>query len=145
MGSSDHASKTLHVFVSSPGDVLEEREKARQVLLQLQHVYGARLRLEAVLWEDLPLGANASFQEGIDLLLSEKYGVEIAVFIIWSRLGSPLGPPLRADGTAYRSGTEREFELMLEARLRSERNRPHILAYVRTDDESFNHILDAKQ
>lgn len=145
MGSSDHPRNTLQVFISSPGDVAEEREKARQVLVQLQHVYGSRLRLAPILWEDLPLGANASFQQGIDLLLSETYRVEIAVFIIWSRLGSPLGPPPRADGTAYRSGTEREFELMLEARVRSERNRPHILAYVRVDDESFNQVLDANK
>jgi WD40 repeat protein len=137
--------KTLDIFISSPGDVREEREKARQVIEQLQHSYGSRVALKALLWEDLPLGADASFQQGIDLLLSEKYNVEIAIFVVWSRIGSPPGPPLRSDGTQYRSGTEREFEFMLEARRRNGGKRPHILAYSRSDDESFNQVLDARK
>ena len=69
-----------------------------------------------MLWEDLPLQVDASFQDGIDLVLSSD-GVDIAVFILWSRLGSPIGGVARRrDGTEYRSGTEREFDLMLAAR-----------------------------
>ena len=137
--------KTLHIFISSPGDVEEERAKARQVIEQLQTAYTADLVLKPIFWEDLPLGADASFQAGIDLLLSERYTVEIAIFIIWSRLGSPLGPPHRPDGSAYRSGTEREFDFMLEARRRSGGKRPHILAYSRRDEDGFTAALAARK
>lgn len=44
----------------------------------------------------------------------------------------------------YRSGTEREFDLMLEAR-RQSGVAPHVLAYVRRDDESFYAALDARK
>lgn len=135
--------KPIRIFISSPGDVTEEREKAKQIITELQRRYADQTKLEAVFWEDLPLGATASFQEGIDLLLNDQKGVDIAVFIIWSRLGTPLGATLtRPDGTPYRSGTEREFELMLEARKRSGGRRPHILAYVREDERGFKQRLN---
>jgi WD40 repeat protein len=129
---------SLRIFISSPGDVSEERDKARQVIAGLQRQIGDDLVLNPVLWEELPLGADASFQQGIDLVLSAEEGIDVAVFILWSRLGSPLGPAvLRADGSPYRSGTEREFALMLEARRQSGGSRPHLLAYVRQDDVGF--------
>ncbi|MDQ0290552.1 nSTAND1 domain-containing NTPase [Oligosphaera ethanolica] len=149
--------KTIRIFISSPGDVAVERDKARKVVEGLQKRYAGRLRLETVLWEDLPLGADKSFQAGIDqaiagtessfqksvdLLLSEKHCVDIAVFILWSRLGSPLGAAIRKpDGTPYRSGTEREFDLMLAARALSPDNLPEILVYVRQDDRRFKAAL----
>ena len=107
--------KTIRIFISSPGDVSEERDRARQVVEQFQRRYAGQLKLVPVLWEDLPLQADMSFQQGIDLVLSEEQGIDIAVFILWSRLGSPLGALTRKpDGSAYRSGTEREFDLMLQ-------------------------------
>jgi WD40 repeat protein len=133
--------KTIRIFISSPGDVNEERVKARQVIEQLKRIYSSRVDLQAILWEDLPLGVDASFQQGIDLILSGQFCVDIAVFILWSRLGTPLGPPPRRDGAPYRSGTEREFDLMMEARRQSEGKHPHIIAYQRMDDESFHRIL----
>ena len=136
--------KTIRVFISSPGDVAEERKRAREVLDQLQRWYGSdRVLLQPVLWEDLPLQADASFQEGIDTLLSASLGVDVAVFILWSRLGSPPGMR-RPDGTAYRSGTEREFELMLAARKASGGVRPALLAYVRRDDDAWHQQLRGK-
>lgn len=137
----------LRVFISSPGDVAEERERARAVVIQLQDFYGPdRVGLETLLWEDLPLSADTSFQAGIDVVLSAS-GVDVAVFILWSRLGSPLGPRLRkADGSEYRSGTEREFDLMLAAReatrARGEAARPELLVYVRDDEQGWRTRLD---
>jgi tetratricopeptide (TPR) repeat protein len=86
-----------------------------------------------------------SFQEGIDRVLSEDAGVDIAVFILWSRLGTPIGPSLqRADGSEYRSGTERELALMLEASRMQGGQRPHLLAYTRQDEASFEEALRGK-
>lgn len=136
--------KPLRIFISSPGDVAEEREKARQVVDQLQRRYAGRLNLKALLWEDLPLQADMSFQQGIDLVLSE-HGADVAVFILWSRLGSPTGPLVtRPDGAEYRSGTEREFDLIMAARKQSGGVRPQVLVYTRRDEVSFEERLRGK-
>ncbi len=133
--------KTLRIFISSPGDVAEERERAKQVIEQLRRRYTGRLELRPVFWEDMPLQGDMSFQEGIDVVLSD-HGVGIAIFILWSRLGSPTGPRvIRDDGSEYRSGTEREFDLMLKARAKSGGKQPDILIYTRADESSFEERL----
>ncbi len=130
----------VRIFISSPGDVNDERDKARRVIDGLQRHY-IGVTLQPVLWEDFALPATATFQETIDLIL-QKEPVDVAVFILWSRLGTPLGPPtVRADGTPYLSGTEREFELMLAAFEQSEKHRPVILAYTRQDESGFRQSL----
>lgn len=130
----------IRIFISSPGDVAEEREQARRVVASLQRLYPG-VTLQPVLWEELALPATASFQESIDFLLHQE-PIDIAVFILWSRLGSPLGAATtRPDGTPYRSGTEREFDLMLAAFEQSGRKRPVILAYARQDEEGFHEGL----
>lgn len=134
--------KTLRIFISSPGDVAEERERARQVIDSLKRRYAGVFHLKPVLWEDLPLQADMSFQQGIDLVLSGEHGIDIAVFILWSRLGSQLGAMIsKPDGTEYRSGTEREFDLMLRAREKSGGERPAFLVYTRRDEASFEERL----
>src|SRR5437867_4280306 len=99
--------KTIRILISSPDDVAEERQKACDVITSLQPRYAGRFRLVPVLWEDMPLQADMSAQQGIDLVLSKDQGLDIAVLILWSRLGSPPGASFRkVDGTEYRSGTE---------------------------------------
>jgi len=130
--------KTIRIFISSPGDVAEEREMARQVVQGLRKRYASYFDLQPVLWEYLPLQADASFQQGVDLVISADHGVDISVFILWSRLGSPLGALIRKDdGSEYRSGTEREFDLMLKAREATGGARPHLLVYTRDDEAGF--------
>ncbi len=141
--------KTIRIFISSPGDVQDERERARSVVHQLRRRYAGRLDLRALFWEELPLEADMSFQQGIDMVLSET-GVDIAIFILWSRLGSPTGPLMVGDqGRPYRSGTEREWHLMLQAREKCQREeppplRPSIIVYTRQDEVSFEERLRGK-
>ncbi len=72
--------ETVRIFISSPGDVSEERDGARRVVEGLRRLYpGADL--QTVLWEELALPATASFQETIDFLL-EREPIDIAVFIL---------------------------------------------------------------
>ncbi len=129
--------KTLRIFISSPGDVNAERDKAKQVIAQLQKWYGSSVRLVPVLWEDLPLEINASFQDGIDVILSGDKGIDIAVFILWSRIGTPV----TIGDKHYNSGTEREFDLMLQALDSSGGERPDIIFYRRDDDDGFKRRL----
>ena len=137
--------KAIRIFISSPRDVAKERQRAREVVESLRRRYSRHFMLEPVLWEDLPLQSDASFQQGIDAVLSEK-GADIAIFILWSRLGSPLGHAVtKPDGTPYRSGTEREYDLITQARAASLAGegvaRPHLLVYTRRDDASFDEAL----
>jgi hypothetical protein len=81
---------TLRIFISSPGHGKEERRKAQQVVDQLQRWYGDAVVLKPVLWEDLRLEIDASFQDGIDVILSGDKGIDIAVVILWSRIGTPV-------------------------------------------------------
>ena len=97
--------RTLRIFISSPSDVAEERDRARQVVESLRRRYAGKFILKPLLWEDLPLQPDMSFQQGIDLVLSQDRGLDIAVFILWSRLGSPVGALIeKPGGGEYRSG-----------------------------------------
>ncbi len=84
-------------------------------------------------WEELALPAAACYQDTIDILV-ERQPIDIAVFILWSRLGSPLAMAItRPDGTHYRSGTEREFDRMLAAFEQVCRRRPANLPATKPD------------
>ena len=121
--------KTLRIFISSPGDVVAERTIAKRVIRKLQKEFCSQVELKALLWEDMPLQSTHSFQEGIDQMINAD-PVDIAIFILWSRLGSPLGMRFhRTDGTPYLSGTEYEYEMMLAANKQS--GHPKILAYLK--------------
>ena len=78
------------------------------------------------------LEAVAGFQDEIERIASPAVA-DIVVFILWSRLGTPLGPEfLKPDGTPYNSGTEYEFDVSLKAR--EETGRPAILVYIKEAD-----------
>ena len=120
---------TIKIFISSPGDVLYERQIAKRIIAKLGKEFAASVHLEALMWEDMPLLATASFQEGIDRVANAEM-VDIALFILWSRLGTPLNDKfVKADGSRYQSGTEYEFEVMYAANRKS--GTPSILAYIK--------------
>jgi len=117
----------LHVFVSSPGDVVEERVLTRRVLERMGAVYGDRVEIVPVFWEHEPLRASASFQEQI----RQPADCDVVLMILWSRLGTRLPAHIsRPDGSRYASGTEFEFENALEG-FRA-RGVPDLLVYRKT-------------
>jgi hypothetical protein len=119
--------RTIRIFISSPGDVGEEREVAVKVIERLQYEYARRLHLDPILWEHEPLRATAHFQEQ----LPSPAQSDICVFILWSRLGTRLPAHMhRPDGSTYQSGTEFEFEHALTSF--RERGVPDLLTYRKT-------------
>lgn len=119
----------LRVFISSPGDVAEERVVVGQVLRRLQSEFEGRGAVEAVDWEHEPLLATASFQEQLPL----PSQCDIVVAILWTRLGTRLPARIhRPDGSCYASGTEFEFEDAAAAFQRTAR--PDLLVYRKTAD-----------
>jgi len=117
----------LHVFVSSPGDVVEERVVTRRVLERVGAVYSGHAELVPVFWEHEPLRASASFQDQI----RQPADCDVVLMILWSRLGTRLPAHMtRADGSRYASGTEFEFENALEAY--RAKGTPDLLVYRKT-------------
>jgi formylglycine-generating enzyme required for sulfatase activity len=116
----------VRVFVSSPGDVAEERGVALGVLRRLQGHFQGRFRLVPILWEQEPLLATAGFQEEIDRRVPPS-AADVAVFILWARLGTPLSPAFALDDGRRPTGTEWEFEEATRAS--RERRTPHVLVY----------------
>ena len=134
--------KTLRIFISSPSDVQQERIAAKKVIAELNKTFSKQIVLEPLLWEDMPLLASSSFQEGIDKIINQ-YSIDVAVFILWSRLGSTLGKSYtKPDGTPYRSGTEYEFDMMMES-FRKNGN-PKIMVYIK-DTPIRDRLIYAKE
>ena len=124
---SENVPPRLRIFVSSPGDVNEERVLANRVIKRLADDLRDRVTVEPVFWEHEPLLATASFQDQI-IRPSET---DIVVCILWSRVGTRLPSHLRRpDGTTYTSGTEYEFEDAVEARRQT--GRPDLIVYRKT-------------
>lgn len=121
------ALKALRIFISSPGDLNEERLIARRVIGRLDSQIGDVLSLHAVFWEHQPLVATASFQEQ----LVTPAETDVVILIVWSRLGTALPNTItRADGSSYASGTEFEFEDAVAGFRRN--GKPSIFAYRKT-------------
>ena len=125
--------QTLTLFVSSPGDVRDERQAVGRIVERLQARYWNFIRLEPVLWEKEPLRATAHFNEE----LIRPSDCDLFVCVLWSRLGSPLPSQFnRKDGTRFDSGTEWELEEATEAfeeraAKKDAKAKPDILVYRR--------------
>ncbi|MBB4267395.1 response regulator [Roseospira visakhapatnamensis] len=114
----------LKVFVSSPGDVEEERALTKTVIDKLNVLFQGQLFLYDYNWEQEPLFAHDTFQSQI----MSPAEADIYVGIFWSRLGSPLPARItRPDGSRYLSGSEYEFEQAVQAF--QDTGRPQMLIY----------------
>jgi HEAT repeat protein len=117
----------LRVFLSSPGDVVEERAAVRRILDDLQYdpLLRGRVSFELVSWDwpGTAMLAAGTPQASVDTGLPRPSECDIVVVVLWKRIGTPLPPPyLREDGRPYESGTVWEFEEAL-------RGSPAVLLY----------------
>jgi WD40 repeat protein len=125
------ATPLFRIFVSSPGDVSEERAIAEQVIERLAREWAPALHIEPFLWEHEPLRATSSYQDQIDRLCRPSHA-DVVVCLLWCRFGTRLPPNItRSGGTPYDSGTEYELE---EAAAAYERTgvQPVLLVYKKT-------------
>ena len=126
----------IRVFLSSPGDVSEERLLARKVIkkeLPYDPFLRDRVTLEIVSWDDpsspTPMLASLTPQEAVDRGLPKPSECDFVVVILWGRFGSPLPDSVRKPGgERYLSGTEWEYEDAISAK-----RQPEILIYRRTE------------
>ena len=120
--------KTVSIFVSSPGDVRQERQTAERVIARLKTQMIERVTVKAYFWEHEPMHAGADFQSQIPPPAES----DVFVGILWSRLGTRLHSlHARPDGRPYQSGTEYEFENALEHYRVSATKTPRLLIYRR--------------
>ncbi len=127
----------VHVFLSSPGDVPEERAAARDLLkaeLSYDPLLRGKVMFDVTSWDDpaapAPLLPTQTPQSAVNRFLRRPGQCHIVIAILAGRLGTPLDPSvhLRPDGSAYPSGTIWEFEDALNAT-----PQPDILLYRRAD------------
>lgn len=123
----------FRIFLSSPGDVPEERAIVHEVADHIQKSAGLRGRvmLEVVAWDRRgapPMEANLTPQEAIRRGLPRPAECDIVVVIFWSRLGTPL----ELDGQPYHSGTHYEYLDAFNAA--QGEGSPRILVYRRTQE-----------
>ena len=123
------AKRSIRIFLSSPGDVREEREIAVRVASELGRSSAFRntASLDILRWEDAQIDAAHSIQEAI----TSPAAYDIFVMILWNRWGTRL-PIKGPDGREYLSGTHYEFETALEQAKAT--GRPKILVYRRITD-----------
>ncbi|MCC5857599.1 MAG: hypothetical protein JJT90_05560 [Ectothiorhodospiraceae bacterium] len=122
------------IFLSSPGDVTAERDRAKRVCDKLNAELGDDVRLEPVRWEDAYYTAAADFQSQIP----RPSECDAVLCILWKRLGTPLPSDRyrRPDGSPYDSGTEYEFEEAFS--VARERRVPDIFVYRKTEKVTFD-------
>ncbi|MGK0222501.1 MAG: putative ATPase, partial [Limisphaerales bacterium] len=128
------------IFISSPGDVAEERNRAQAVVERLQTEFADVLHLEPLLWEQEPLLASADFQSQI----RSPADFDIFATIIGARLGSPLGDRFtRDDGSLYASGTEFEFEVAINSFFN--KGSPELLVYRKRPGEKNDYLAEQRE
>jgi WD40 repeat protein len=121
--------RRMRIFISSPGDVAEERVLANNLVRRLADEFANRLCIEPVFWEHEPLLATGTFQSQIP----PPRDCDVVVCILWSRLGTRLPADItRPDGSRYASGTEYEFEDAADG-FRAN-GRPEMLVYRKSAD-----------
>lgn len=123
--------RRIRVFVASPGDVAEEREKLAKIIGKLNKGETAKqlnLSIELLRWEtDAVPDLGRPQQVILDQLADEEW--DIFVGILWLRFGS--SPKANESGSSGRfsSGTEEEFHVARQMREKNQRSWPKIMFY----------------
>jgi TIR domain len=111
----------IRVFLSSPGDVAEERALARHLLkdeLPYDPFLKNHFSFEVVSWDDpaasIPMLAASTPQEAVNRFGLKPSDCDLVIVVLWSRMGTPL-KIYKPTGEPYKSGTEWEFEDALNA------------------------------
>jgi tetratricopeptide (TPR) repeat protein len=114
----------LSVFISSPGDVAEERALAERVFRRMASEFADVVTLKMILWEHEPLFAHLGFQEQIP----RPSQCDLVVSILWARLGTRL-PADYAPQPGRPAPTGTEFEVKDALAAYAKYGRPNLLIY----------------
>ena len=129
----------LRIFLSSPGDVADERGLALQVIDRLGYdpLLRGQVMLEAIAWDKpgagAPMLATMTPQQAVNEGLPKPSECDIVIVIFWARMGTPLPDDYaKSDGSRFLSGTEWEYEDAMQAAQAN--GKPDVIVYRRTED-----------
>src|SRR5512132_2088098 len=87
----------VRIFVSSPGDVAEERTFALQFIdseLPKFPQFREKVKFELIAWDDpaarIPMLATETPQDSVNATRPRPANCDIVIVILWSRMGTPL-------------------------------------------------------
>ncbi len=132
--------RQLDIFVSSPDDVGDERNAAREIVdrLNADPEWRDILTLKAHFWDaptaPVPMDAGVTPQTSVNRYLTRPSKCDLTIIILWGRLGTRVADEWRADGTRYESGTVWELEDALTA------NRP---VFIFRNEKKIRSALDS--
>ena len=145
----------FRIFLASPGDVPLERKLAREAIdhISNERRFRSRLNIETIAWDQpgaaVAMEAGLTPQEAIAQGLPKPEDCDLAVIILWSRIGTQLPKDfdVKPDGTPYLSGTEWEYLNALNAF--KSNDKPIVWVYRRNgapkldlDDPNFESIRE---
>jgi WD40 repeat protein len=125
--------RLIRVFLSSPGDVTEERQIAMEVIERLPNrpAFREKVAFRIIAWDKpgagTPMRATLTPQEAINKGLPRPAECDIVVVIFWSRMGTPFS----LDNHEYLSGTHWELLDALQT------DQPQTIIYHRTEEMLF--------
>jgi formylglycine-generating enzyme required for sulfatase activity len=123
----------IRVFISSPGDVNDERKIALDVIERLPYrpAFRERVAFRVVAWDkqgaDTPMRATLTPQDAINQGLPKPSQCDIVVVLFWSRMGTPFN----YEGKEFLSGTHWELLDAIDS------PRAETVIYRRTDEPPF--------
>ena len=125
--------ETLRVFLACPGDLVAERSRFPRILeaVNTLRAHSMGFHLEAVGWERV----IPSFGRPQELINKELRTADLAVVVLWNRIGAP------SDAKGELTGTLEEFKIAAERYGKvdpyfpSEDNRPLLYVYFREQTE----------
>ena len=131
----------IRVFLSSPGDVADERGIARKVIEDAagQAPFRDQLMVKIIAWDNLssrtPMLATLTPQEAINRRLPKPSDCDIVVVLFWSRMGTQLPHPeyQKSNGDPYYSGTEWEYLDAAQGARTHSHGLPLVVVYRRTE------------
>src|SRR5260221_52418 len=118
----------IDVFISSPGDVYEERRIATRVLQRLNRIHAIADRyilIPLAYEESVPAVVGRKPQTIVDTYMMEASKSDIFICILWQRMGTPVIN--EETGEQFQSGTEYEFTDAYSANQKL--GKPSILLY----------------
>lgn len=123
---------TLRVFVASPSDVKDERDRLVRVIDDLNQpggaAYAANLRLDCERWEThIAPDVGRPQQIVFDQRSPEEW--DIFIGILWLRFGQPTGASDPVTGKPVLSGTEEEFKTAYRLRQTRGDGFPKVMFY----------------
>ncbi len=119
--------KVVTIFLASPGDAADERERVRRGVDRVNRLVAKPngCLYEVIGWEDIPAGTAQRAQEIINPFVNDS---DIFIGVLKKRFGTPTG---KAE-----SGTQEEYELAC-SRIKDETTTPEVKIYFKrlSEDE----------